>query len=347
MKLKLYDQPIAEILRRKVVFEYPREKIWNPKGVSLDKRVKEDINFGKKVDALLARDALNKYIVTIDPAAPERCIDGRITKGWENFDQLKKISLGPKVPGGTAHAALTHRIVNVSNMKKDLRFEKDIEEVVKTYKKLGAAFGGHVDSHHKGWNTGCGAVDNINLILHTIQRPEPHEQMRLMIKFIMGESYDGIGVTSDVFGRMLFLDGLKPSYMPKVGGDPQGEYLYKKIIVSLLRRDAASNSEPVPELAGEHNEVAIVLNYVKGTTIDNDRFSYDNDNKIQIFGWDIWETFEEAMRLYNYSMSSPFKEQKQAIRKRMKYVTCRILLGIATVMVLTDGSLRVVTINGR
>lgn len=345
MKIKLFDQSVDEILRRKVVFEYPREKIWNPKGVSLAIRIKKDPGFSRKVSKLLRPENLNKYVVPIDPVASERCIDGRITKGWDKFDQLKKISLGPKVPGGTAHAALTHRIVNVANMKKDLRFEKDIEEVVRIYKKLGAAFGGHVDSHHTGWNTGCGAVDNINLILHTVQRPEPHEQMRLMIKLIMGESYDGLGLTSDVFGRMLFLDGLKPSYMPKEGGVPEGEFLYKKTIVGLLRRDAASNAEPVPELDGSHNEVAIVLNYVKGTTIDNDRFSHDNHNDIQVFGWDIWETFEEAMRLYPYSMSKPFKEQKAAIRLRMKHVTCRILLGIATTMVLTDGSLRVITVK--
>ncbi|MBW3569460.1 hypothetical protein KY385_05015, partial [Candidatus Parcubacteria bacterium] len=168
---------------------------------------------------------------------------------------------------------------------------------------------------------------------------------RLLVKLIMGESYDGIGVTSDVFGRMLFLDGLKPSYMPKVGGVPEGEYLYKKIIVDLLRKEAASSSEPVPELAGEHNEVAIVLNYIKGTTIDNDRFSYDNKNEIQVFCWDIWETYEEASRLYPYSMDRPFKKQEEAIKKRMKHVICRLLLGISTTMVLTDGSLKVVTVE--
>jgi len=345
MKIKLLDEPIAELLRRKVVFEYPQEKIWNPRGVSLAARTTNDTKFLDRVNMLLKPDNLRHYIVPIDSSASERCIDGRITKGWEKFNQFEKNSLGPKVPGGTAHAALAHRIVNVSNMKKDLRFEKDIAEVVKTYKKLGAAFGGHVDSHHRGWNTGCGAVDNINLILHIIQLPEPHEQIRLMIKMIMGESYDGLGITSDVFGRMLFLDGLKPSYMPKVGGVAEGEYLYKKIIVDLLRSEAASNSEPVPELVGDHGEVAFVLNYVKGTTIDNDRFSHDNQNDIQIFGWDIWETFEEAMRLYPYSMSSPFMQQKDAIRKRMKHVTCRIILGIATAMVLTDGSLRVLTVK--
>lgn len=345
MKIKILDQTISQLLAADVVFEYPVQKIWNANGISLQKRLASNENFRRKVDAALRTSSLEQYIVVVDPLAPERCIDGRITKGWEDFNHEQKSSLGPKVPGGTAHAALTHRIVNVSDMTKNLLFENDIKEVVNIYKSVGASVGGHVDSHHKGWNTGCGAVDNINLILEKLQRPEPHEQIRRAAKHIMGDSYDGIGITSDVFGRMLYLDGMKPSYMPKQGGVAEGEFLYKKTIADLIRREAKSNSEPVPELIGEHKEIAIVLNYVRGTTFDTDRFSHDNKNELQVFSWDIWETYEEAARLYPYDMSMPFKEQKISIHKRMRHVTCRILLGVATTMVLTDGSQKLITVK--
>lgn len=347
MKIKLLDAPIASLLMSKVVFEYPQEKIWNPDGISLQKRILITPELSKKIDGVLDPNSFKKYIVPVDPQAPTRCIDGRGTLGWENFDTARKQSLGAKVPGGTAHAALTHRIVNVSNIQKDLRFEKDIEAVVKRYKEVGVGFGGHADTHQHGWNTGCGAVDNINLILERLQRPEPQEQIRLLTKLIMGPAYEDLHIMSEIIGRMLFLDALKPSYMPKEGGVPSGEFLYKKTVIDVLRREAASNAEIVPQLSGEHSEVAIVLNSVKGTTIDTDRFCSDNDGQLQVFGWDLWEMYEEAARLYPYSMYMPFNHQQDAIVKRVKHLTSRILLGIATAMVLTDGSLRVITISPR
>ena len=112
-----------------------------------------------------------------------------------------------------------------------------------------------------------------------------------------------------------------------------------------MRKASSDLHETVPELIGPHNEVAVVLNYKRGMTLDNDRFSFDNNNKIQLFGWDIWEIYEEAERLYPYSMRDKQSTQVKAINNRMRYITTRILLGIATVMVLTDGSLKIVVIK--
>lgn len=341
MKIKLLDESISELLANKIIFEYEKEKIWNPNGISLEKRIQIKPELLKKVEASLQPANLKKYIVPVDPLAPTRCLDGRISKGWETFDLDKKRSIGPKIPGGTAHAALTHRIVNVSNMRKDLRFEKDLEDVVRRYKEVGVGFGGHVDTHQSGWNTGCGAVDNINIILEKLQLPEPQEQIRLLARHIMGASYGSLHIISEIIGRLLYLDALKPSYMPKVGGVPGGEFLYKKTVINLLRDEAEEN---VPALDGEHGEIALILNLLQGTTIDNDRFYHDNEGELQVFGWDIWEMYDEALRLYPYNMHIPFQEQEEAILKRMKHVTTRTLLGIATAMVLTDGSLRVVTV---
>src|SRR5688500_7826706 len=100
-----------------------------------------------------------------------------MTMGWEDFEDDQMRCLRPKIAGGTAHAALAHRIVDAEDLKKDLLFEHDIKEVVEAYLAIGIGFGGHVDTHAHGWNTGCGAVDNINRILEKLQRPEPQEQL--------------------------------------------------------------------------------------------------------------------------------------------------------------------------
>ncbi len=342
MKIEVLDGTICSLLSDKIIFAYPTEKIWNPKGISLQNRLKQSGRLQGRVKRALGPKNLQKYIVPVDSAAPTRCIDGRMTMGWEEFDHERRRVLGPKVAGGTAHAALAHRIVDAEDLKKNLLFEHDIKQVVEEYQEIGIGFGGHVDTLAHGWNTGCGAVDNINRILEKLQRPEPQEQLRGLAEIILGDAYDKQYIVNEVIGRMLFLDALKPTYMPKEHNDPTGEFLYKKIVVDLLRKQARSKADVVPQLAGEHAEVAIVLNSVKEMTVDTDRFSFDNDGEIQMFGWDLWEMYEEARRLYPYSMEHPHWRQKQAITKRVKHITTRTLLGIATAMVLTDGSLKVV-----
>lgn len=343
-RITVYDQIISDLVQKhsKVVFNYPKEKIWNQKGVSLQRRLADDPALAKRLNQALKAESIANYIVPGDDAAPTRCIDGRITAGWQPDNAM---ALGPKVAGGTVHAALAHRIVDTEQLLENLRFEEDIKAVVQRFKAIGIGFGGHIDDHQAGNNTGCGAVDNINLVLDRLQRPEHQEQLRGLAQLILGDAYDGKYIINEVIGRMLYLDALKPSYMPKKDNDPAGEFLYKKTVMQTLRSQASSSSEVVPSLQGPHNEVAVVLNYVPGTTFDNDRFSYDHDNEIQVFAWDVWHMYEEARRLYEYDMYINVEAQRQAIENRMKYVTTRTLLGISTTMVLTDGSLRLIAVT--
>lgn len=339
------DVPICDLLinlGRKVVFAYPNEKIWNPNGISLARGLVSIPGLSEKVDTALQITNLKKYVVPVSPSAPARCIDGRMTLGWANFSDEKKCLLGPKIAGGTAHAALAHRIVDSESLRQDLLFEQDIKYVIDRYKKIGIGFGGHVDDHANGWNTGCGAVDNINKILEKLQLPEPQETLRGLAKVILGNGFDARQMANEVIGRMLFLDALKPLYMPKENNDPHGEFLYKKTVVKLIREEAGEKDEPVPQLIGPHNEVAVFLNFVPKTTFDTDRFSFDNNSEVQVYGWDIWEMYEEARRLYPYHMREVQNIQRQAVENRMKYITTRTFLGIATIMVLTDGSIKAI-----
>ncbi len=346
MNITILDTPVGEIFQKASIFEYPLEKIWNANGISLKKRLEKDPKLSDTLKNILVAANLKPYIVPVDSTAPTRCIDGRKICKWEEMSEEKRTHLGPKVPGGTPHAALTQRIVDSTSMNRDLHFEDDILHVVEQYKKIGMGFGGHVDTHTDGWNTGCGAVDKINLILHKLQRPEPQEQIRMLAREMMGKAYEGNHMVNEVIGSMLLLDAVKPSYMPKEGGVPEGEFLYKKTVANLLREEVTDRGENnVPELEGDHAEVALLLNWVKGTTFDNDRFAADNDGEIQMFGWDIWEVYEEAGRLYPYSMYDAPLVQQEAVTKRLKHITTRILLGISTTMVLTDGSLKLITVK--
>jgi len=348
-QVTVYDQMLSDVVQKysKLIFNYPKDKIWNPKGVSLQRRIAADPAFGKKVDKALRPANIEKYLVKQDSAAPARCIDGRLIAGWDQDDAIRQGTLGPKLAGGTVHAALAHRIVDSEHMRENLLFEEDLKYVIQRFKEVGLGSGGHIDYNQTGSNTGCGAVDNINLILDRLQRPEHQEQLRELSRLILGESYDGEVVVNEVIGRMLYLDALKPTYMPKQDNDPAGEFLYKATVVKTLREEAKRAREVVPALTGPHNEVATVLNFVPGTTIDTDRFSYDNQNEIQVFGWDVWHMYEEARRLYTYDMHSQVQDQREAIEKRIKYVTTRTLLGVSTLVVLTDGSIQLVAVTDK
>lgn len=324
-------------------FDYPTEKIWAPGGVSLIKRVDKDPSFKSRVNEVLDPNNLKNYVVLADMKAPTRCIDGRRIKGWAKSKALQMRGLGPKIAGATPHAALTHRIVDTDNIITAVRggliFDQDIEAVIEEYKKAGIGFGGHIDDHAEGWNTGCGAVDNINKILEKVQLPEPQQQIRGLVRTILGDAYD-TSIVNEVFGRMLLLDAIKPKYMPKENDDPKGEFLYKRTVIETIKRASEEQHEPVEQLEGRHHEVALIINNVDGTTLDTDRLSYDTDDEIQVFGWDVWEIFNEAERLFPASRSDSFEAQQQTIRNRAMHVTVRTILGVATAMVLTDGSLR-------
>lgn len=340
---------VSDVVQKhaKIVFGYPKEKIWNQKGVSLQRRITQDPALERQVAQALQPDNLKRYIVAADDAAPTRCIDGRILAGWGETAELQKRALGPKIAGGTAHAALAHRVVDTEHMRENSNFEEDIRYVIKLFKAIGIGFGGHIDDHQTGSNTGCGAVDNINLILDRLQRPEHQEQLRGLAQLILSDAYDSRDIVNEVIGRMLYLDALKPTYMPKKDNDPAGEFLYKKTIVATIREQASTSNENVPSLSGPHNEIGLVLNFISGTTVDTDRFSHDNNNELQLFAWDVWHMYEEARRLYKYNMHESVEAQREAVEKRMKYITARTLLGVSTLMVLTDGSLRLVAATPR
>jgi len=348
-RVTLYDAALADVVQKyaKIVFAYPKEKIWNQKGVSLKQRIADDSGLKKRVYKALKRENIERYIVPADDSAPTRCIDGRITAGWVTSPDLQNRALGPKVAGGTVHAALAHRIVDTERLRTPLIFEEDIKHVVHRFKEIGIGFGGHIDDHQSGSNTGCGAVDNINLILDRLQSAANQQQLRGLSQLILGEAYDAKDVVNEVIGRILYLDALKPIYLPRKNNEPQGEFLYKNTVMNIMISEASRSQEIVPALSGPHHEVGLVLNFVPHTTFDTDRFSHDNQNEIQLFAWDIWHMYEEARRLYEYDMYRNVNEQRQAIDNRIKYLTTRTLLGISTMMVLTDGSLKLIALTSR
>ena len=65
MKIKILDSSIAHVLDKQMIFAYPTEKIWNPNGISLQKRLKSKSQLRKLID-----DAINPANLKKLNAAP-------------------------------------------------------------------------------------------------------------------------------------------------------------------------------------------------------------------------------------------------------------------------------------
>jgi len=191
------------------------------------------------------------------------------------------------------------------------------------YKKLGLGFGGHIDDHQHHENTGCGAIDKIPEIFEKMLDPEFADSAEPFLKAMLGTDYN----MRTVLALLLKARTIRPEYFEK---NASGEYKYKKKIIDTLTRNGGGKKKTVEKLVGDHREVALIVNHEKGKTFDRDRFSKDNDDEIQAFNYDFWRSRHVARKLY-----SSGKERKE-------FLSMRAMLAVATTMVLTNDSLKVI-----
>jgi hypothetical protein len=113
---------------------------------------------------------------------------------------------------------------------------------------------------------------------------------------------------------------------------PDGTYPYRKGVVEKIRQNGSTGHE-IQHMLDKHNEVALIINAVHGTTFNREQLNADTDNETQAFNWDIWVEFDDAVRFY------PNDPTKQA-----EYVHARTMLTVATAMALLgpEGDLEVV-----
>ena len=268
---------------------------------------------------------IRRYFVPADTDAPERCIDGRpkVKKGPRGH--LREMHLGPQTPGGTPAMTLAYRIMNAGTLPEGRKFCDDLKDTIGLCKKHGISFGGHIDDHAQGFNCGCGAIDKIPEIFHKMLAPEFPQAVSVYLKAILGERFDA-NVMQSLIGRAGELSAQNGNYLEQTS---DGDYLYKKKVIETLEAEA-TDVQPVEELMGDHREIALVVNMVPGSTFDRDAFTTAQGSEVQAFTYDFWVSEDFANKL--------FKSEK----KRTEFLTIRAMLGIATAMVLTDGSMELI-----
>ncbi len=261
------------------------------------------------VDTLVIASELDEYYVPTNAGARTRCIDGR------HDPVLDESRLGPQVPGGAPGAALAYRLgVDKDDLTRGT-FYNDAETMIDAYARLGLSPGGHRDNHVRDQGVGCGAIDGIDSVLERMTDPALVEDHKRLVKTILDEDFNRDNYLR-VMGAGLVLRSRSNDY-----------FAGRDAVLDELERKAPGS---VSVLEGSHQEVLLIVNYEAGSTLASNRFSHDHGG-MQAFGYDIWRSKQLATMLF------PLPSQSH---DRERFVMARVMITIATLMALTDGSQR-------
>lgn len=262
------------------------------------------------LDASELRETLDNYYVNVNPKAKMRCIDGR------HDPQIDEAELGPQIPGGATGAALAYRLgVDRDDLTRGT-FLSDFESMLDSFLRLGLPPGGHRDDgEHNDGGVGCGAIDSVGAVLKCLSNPVLVDDNKRLTRAILAEEF----VRDDylrVLGASVVLESHADEY-----------FAQNSELIPLLEKRAPGS---VSTLTGSHNEKMVIVNFVPHTTLASNRFAEDH-NGMQAFGYDVWRSKELAMML--------LPQDSQSV-DRYRFITARVMITIATLMALTDGSLQ-------
>lgn len=250
-----------------------------------------------------ALEQLGDFYVAVDKAAPIRCIDGR-----PNPD-ADEAHLGAQLPGGTPGAALAGHFAGQQ--------AATLAEEAKVFIDKAAAHGfipgDHRDEHSANLPTcGCGAIDKMDLGLQALIGTENSEDLRRLVGALLGESFD-----DTLFQTIL-------AQARELAGQATAYFENRSSAIDYLE---SCNPLAAPVLRGVHNEYYVIVNTVPDTTFATNRFA--ETFGIQAFGYDFWATLRDETELV-------------AEANRPAFIMARAMTAIATLMVLTDGSQRLI-----
>lgn len=230
---------------------------------------------------------------------------GRIFKGL--MEKATKSLNRAKVFGGGLAMGLASRI-GLGEANSD-NLNEEFDATIDIFHDHMIGYGAHTDEHAHGDNCGCGALDKAPLIVANAVKFESQIRGSIAALGIEDESIDQVFAN---YGAVA----------ARVQDQP---YSGKKVANTVME-----NGGIVKELAAKHLEAFIVLNKVKGYTVDQSAVRAATDDQIQIFAVDVWRMQEIVEKMY------PNDDQKQ-----MQAFIGELVYTLATAATLTPGDLPV------
>jgi hypothetical protein len=236
------------------------------------------------------------------------CGDGRITKVVMRGHELLRRSLNrAKVFGGGSAMAAADLIGSGEAGDTLLAtFDDAINVLAEKMINFGAHTADHVPSPDK---SGCGAIDGAPTV---VAWAVAHNDAITQQFGALGVSTDGL---NEVFANYA-----------KFAGKISGEDYHGADVMQLI----VNRGKIVKQLGGLHVEACIVLNYVKGKTLDQGLIHSLSDGNVDIFGVDVWRMQDLAKDLH--------PDDKQAETRAFQSM---LVYTLAVAAVLTKGDLPV------
>ena len=246
------------------------------------------------------------------------CGDGRGVRRifddglWREIKSLNRA----KVFGGGATMATADLIGSGAAKSRSLlgAFRAGIENM----KHHMLNFGAHTDEHaeHNLARCGCGAIDRAPEVVPAIAKYR-----------------NEIGRTLAAFGISIeYLDEVVNNFADYAQGIG-GQYFSGRAVVDEI----INSGKIVKELAGAHKEARIVLNFVRGYTVNQQAVREATGDTVEVFGIDAWRLEELAKKLHPQQDETNPDPQVEADQKRAYLSMLVYTLGTASV--LTKGDL--------
>jgi len=211
------------------------------------------------------------------------CGDGReVARVFQGLVAKAKSLIRPKVFGGAPTMAEAAEIG--LGRAKGHSLNGLFSKAVGILKERRIGFGGHSDTHAHGENCGCGAIDKAPAIVAKVI--EEQENIRSVIGVL--------GLNNDLLDGE---DGVVANYTDFYESDVKGheaEYSGRAALQELL-----DNGKIVKELGGDHTEVRIIINMVKGKTVNQELIREVSGGTAQVFCVDFPRLQEIAEGMYD------------------------------------------------
>jgi hypothetical protein len=225
---------------------------------------------------------------------------GEITSRWLNR---------AKVFGGSV--AMTAASLIGLGMARGKLLQEVFNESVDTLEKRKINFGAHTDSDAEGSNSGCGAIDRAPEAIVAALKYENNIRQVITILGVDTGSLD------DVFTNFRH-------YVSNEMARPQ-KYSGSKVMKHIL-----SAGKVIKRLGGHHQERRVVINQVRGHTVNQKLIRDVTGGKGQVFAVDTWRLEDIAAGLF----PKDTELQHQALLSELVYT-------LGTSAVLTKGDLPV------
>jgi hypothetical protein len=240
------------------------------------------------------------------------CGDGRAVAEVFNKDRTFKKSLNRAKVFGGSPAMAAASLVGVGAVKYR-SFRGTFKDAVDLLNRREMDFGGHTDEKASGDNCGCGAIDRApEAILAALKYEKP-------IRGVI----DALGVDD------TNLDAVYGNFRDYVNEIPANNTEpYRGI--DVMKEDVIGSGKIVKKLGGEHRERRIILNMVRGYTVNQQLIREQTEGRAQAFAVDIPRLEDIAENLF------PEQPDKQA-----QSHLSQLIYTLSIAAVLTKGDLPV------